>query len=133
MTEGHGFLSERLSETAEEAEARERSFENDLRDLAGHARDYARAEFAFQRTRVAYAGKTGLAIAVFFVAAIAFALLAVIALVVGLIIALAPLVTAWGAIAIVCLFLLAAAGICFVAALSRWRAMTDLFEGDDAE
>jgi hypothetical protein len=133
MTEGRATLSKRLSETAEEAEARERSFESDLRDLASHARDYARTEFAFQRTRVAYAGKAGLAIAVLFGAAIVLLLLAVMGLVFGLILALTPLVTAWGAIAIVCLFLLAVAAACFVAALSRWRAVTHLFDGDDAE
>jgi hypothetical protein len=132
MTEGHVTLSERVSETIEEVEARERSFENDLRDLARHARDYATAEFAFQRTRVTYAGKASLAIAVFFVVAIVLLLFTVMALVFGAILALTPLVTAWGATGLVCLFLLAAAAICFVTALNRWRTMTGLFRGDDA-
>jgi Putative Actinobacterial Holin-X, holin superfamily III len=131
MTEGHEPLSEKL-DALEQAEARDRSLEGDLRDLAGHARGYAKAEIAFQKTRAAYAGKSGFVIALCLAAAFVFLTLTVMALVFGLIFALAPLLTAWGAVGVVSLGLLIAAGICLFAALRRWRTMTAVFEEDDA-
>ena len=84
------------------------------------------------KTQAAFAGKSIGWIALFLVAGLAFALLTVMGLVFGLILALTPLLTAWGATAVVCLVLLAATGGSFLLALRRWHRMTGLLEGEDA-
>lgn len=69
--------------------------------LVEDARTYAEAEVAFQKTRASLAGKHGARALVMLVLALVLLHIALIALAVGAVIALAPLVTIWGAIAIV--------------------------------
>ena len=69
--------------------------------LADDARTYAEAEIAFQKTRAAIAGKPAGRAVVLLVLALVLLHIALIALAVGAVIALAPLVSIWGAIAIV--------------------------------
>lgn len=69
--------------------------------LVEDARTYAEAEIAFQKTRAALAGKHGARALVLLVLALVLLHIALTALAVGAVIALAPLVTIWGAIAIV--------------------------------
>ncbi|MBV7259923.1 phage holin family protein [Erythrobacter crassostreae] len=77
------------------------SLTEEIAALIDDGRTYAEAEFAFQKTRAAIAGKSvGFAIA-YVVVAIITLHIAVLALAVGMVMALAPLVTIWGAIAIV--------------------------------
>jgi hypothetical protein len=88
------------------SEARQRSLNEDLHQLAQDARAYAEAEFQFQKSRAAYAASASKNIAIYAVAALVLVFFAVMALVVGLVIALAPLITAWGSTAVVTLALL---------------------------
>jgi len=121
---------EPLSEALEEA--RYRSLRDDLGDLAGQARDYARAELAFQKTRATYAGKEVRGIGLLIGAALVFLFFALMGLVFGLILALSPILTPWGATAVVCLGLMLAAGASAWTAWSRWRRMAALIGGDEA-
>lgn len=75
--------------------------------LIDDARTYAEAEVAFQKTRAAIAGKTAGRAVVLLVLALVLLHIALIALAVGAVFALAPLVSVWGAIAIVVGVLLA--------------------------
>jgi hypothetical protein len=58
-----------------------------------------------------------------------FGFLALIGLTVGLIIALTPLLTAWGASALVVLLLLLAAGLCVNSASKRWKRLMTAIDG----
>ncbi len=125
MNDGGDHISETL------AEADERSLENDLRELAGHARDYALSELAFQKTRAAYAGKSALWIAIWLGAALVFVFFALMALVFGAVLVLTPLITALGATAAVTGLLLVLAAFSGWSALRRWRKVTALLSGED--
>ncbi|MBD2841912.1 phage holin family protein [Erythrobacter rubeus] len=105
--EEHGALDPVDSETAEadpssdEDAEYEESLTDELSALIDDGRTYAEAEIGFQKTRAKLAGASvGKAVALLVVAAITLHI-AVLALAVGLVIALEPLVTIWGAIAIV--------------------------------
>lgn len=104
-------------------EAEDPTFAEDLQQLVQEARMLAQAEFAFQKTRAAYAGAEAKNIALFGVIAAVLVFFAVMALVVGAIIALSPALTAWGATAAVTLSLLLVAAICALAAKSRLGRM----------
>lgn len=105
------------------SEARERSLNEDLQQLAQDARAYAEAEFQFQKSRAAYAASATKSIAVFVVAALVLVFFATMALVVGLVIALAPLITTWGSTALVTLALLGAAVFLLLKAKKRFDRM----------
>lgn len=87
-------------------EARERSLNEDLHQLAQDARAYAEAEFQFQKSRAAFAVSSAKSIVIYAVVALVLVFFAVMALVVGLVIALAPYLTPWGSTAVVTLALL---------------------------
>lgn len=80
-------------------------FEEGIVDEVSHVVDdgiaYAQAEIAFQKTRASLAGKSAGFAAVYLIVALVVFHIALLALAVGLVMALAPLVTIWGAIAIV--------------------------------
>ncbi|MBT0669043.1 phage holin family protein [Novosphingobium profundi] len=95
----------------------------DLRLLAEEAREFAKAEVTFQKSRAAFAGSQIGRIVGLLVAALVVLFFAVMALVVGLVIALGPLLTPWGAMAAVAMALLILAIIC---ALAAKRALTTL-------
>ncbi|WP_086618448.1 phage holin family protein [Erythrobacter tepidarius] len=69
--------------------------------LIEDARTYAEAEARFQKTRATLAGKSAGRALVMLVLALVLLHIALIALAVGAVIALAPLITVWGAIAMV--------------------------------
>ncbi|WP_156839400.1 phage holin family protein [Novosphingobium aquimarinum] len=115
---------------AQGVEARDRSLQDDLRDLADEARTAAEAEFAFQKSRATYAGKSLPKIAGLLVGAAVLAFFAMMALVVGLIIALAPLLTAWGSMALVTIVLLGLALVVALVARSKFKE-TMVIIGDD--
>ncbi len=77
------------------------SLVDELGALVDNGRNYAAAELAFQKTRAALAGRSIGIAAACAVVAIILLHIAFLALAVGLVIALAPLVTIWGAIGIV--------------------------------
>ena len=81
--------------------ARDESIIEEISTLIDDATLYAQAEIAFQKTRASLAGRS-IAVALgALVLAVILLHIALIALAVGFVIALAPLVTIWGAIAIV--------------------------------
>jgi uncharacterized membrane protein YqjE len=80
-------------------------FEEGLVEEISHLIDdsvtYAQAEIAFQKSRIGFVGGAAGKAAIYVVVALVLFHIALLALAVGLVIALAPLVTIWGAIAIV--------------------------------
>lgn len=91
----------------------------DLRLLASETRSMARTEIAFQKSRAAYATSEVRNVAVLTGIAAVFIFFAIMASVVGLVIALVPLIGAWGATALVTFALLLVAGLCAIAAKRR--------------
>ncbi|WP_081096402.1 hypothetical protein [Erythrobacter donghaensis] len=102
---------------------------DDVTALVEDARNYAEAELAFQKTRAALVGKHGARALVLLVLALVLLNLALIALAVGAVIALAPLVTIWGAIAIVVGVLLLGVALLVAAALKDGRMIGAMFGG----
>lgn len=96
---------------------------DDLRHLALEARALAEAELAFQKTRAAYAGAEARGIALLGLGAAVLVFFSLMALVVGAVIALGPLLTPWGATAAVSVALLLVAGLCAVLAKARLAHM----------
>ena len=78
-------------------DARERSLAEDLRQLIDDGRALAEAELAYRKSCAALAGKGAKGIAIFGALAAALVFFALMALTVGLVIALTPLLTALGA------------------------------------
>lgn len=101
----------------------QRSFAEDLRDLAGDAQTFLEAEKAYESARLSYALSRGRNVAVSFVVAAVLVWFAMIALVVGLLLALAPLLTPWGALAVVTLGLALAAFLFLRAGIKQMRRM----------
>lgn len=88
---------------------------------------YATAEIAFQKTRAKIAGRNIGAALAFVVLAIILLHIALIAMAVGFVIALAPLVTIWGAIAIVVGVMLLSVVLLAYAAARRGQLLAQLF------
>jgi len=103
----------------------------DLTALFDDARTYAEAEIAFQKSRAGLAGKAAARAAVLLVLALILLHLALIALAVGLVIALTPLVTIWGAIAIVVGVMLAGVAALVYGALGDGKALAAMFAAGD--
>ncbi|KHK91268.1 phage holin family protein [Novosphingobium malaysiense] len=95
----------------------------DLRQLADEAKTLAQAELAFQKSRTAYAGSQSKTIAALLVVAAVLVFFAVMAMVTGTVIALGPVLGLWGAMAAVTLSLFVLAGVCALAARSRFKHM----------
>ncbi len=105
---------------------------DDVTALVEDARNYAEAEIAFQKTRAALAGKHGARALVMLVLALALLHLALIALAVGAVIALAPLVTIWGAIAIVVGVMLIGVAVLVMSAFKDGKLLSAMFGSGDA-
>ncbi|MEO1488645.1 MAG: phage holin family protein [Pseudomonadota bacterium] len=99
--------------------------------LIDNAKTYAEAEVAFQKTRAALTGANVGAALGFVIVALILLHIAIIALAVGFVIALAPLVTIWGAIAIVVGVLLAGTGGLIWAAVNRGKQIAEMFASKD--
>lgn len=113
-----------------EADASERSLTDDLRQLAADARVLASAEVAYQKSRAAFAGQEVKRIAVLGVLAAVLVFFALMALTLGLVLALTPILTAWGATATVVGGLLIVAALCALMASGRWKRMTALLSDE---
>lgn len=108
----------------------ERSLTDDISALIEDGKTYAEAELAYQKTRLSYAadkGKSGLGLGL---AALAFIHLSLVALVVGLVIALTPYLTALGATGVVAGVLLIGAAIFGLTARKRFGSISKAFEED---
>ena len=106
--------------------ARARSLADDVRNLVGDGRVLLEAELAYQKSRAAVAGAGAKGIAGWGTLALVLVYFALMALVLGLLLALAPLIGGWGAMAAVTLGLLAFAGLSGWIALRRWKRMKAL-------
>ena len=100
--------------------------------LLEDAQLYATAELAFQKTRAKLVGKNVGIAAGAIVVAILLLNIALIALAVGFVIALAPLVTIWGAIALVVGALLAGVALLGAIAMKRGQMIGDMFATEKA-
>lgn len=100
----------------------------DIAILIEDARTYAEAEARFQKTRANLAGKTAGRALVMLVLALVLLHIALIALAVGAVIALTPLVTVWGAIAIVVGVMLAGVIALVLSAKKDGALLAALFE-----
>jgi len=120
---------------ADEAEVlRERpTLEDDVRQLIGDARAWAEAQLAWQKARASFAGKQIGVVALLGLLALALAFFALMALVFGLVLALAPLLGAWRATAAVTGGLLLAAGLAALLAALRAKRMVRLIADKQAE
>ncbi|MCW1381807.1 phage holin family protein [Novosphingobium sp. KCTC 2891] len=101
--------------------ASDASLGDGIRALLEDGQTLFEAEVAFQQARVGYALGRAKGIALLLVAALFLAFFTLVALVVGLLLALIPLLGAWGALAVVGLGLALSAALCFFSAVSRFR------------
>jgi uncharacterized membrane protein YqjE len=108
----------------ETADAAERPLADDLRQLVNDGRRLAEAELAYQKSRARYAGAQARGIALLTVLALSLVFFALMALTVGLVIGLAPVLGSLGATGAVFAGLVLFALLCAGLALSRWRGMT---------
>lgn len=104
--------------------AGQRSLFEDFEALIDDARTYFDAELTYQRTRASYVSNRLKKTIAFGVVAAYFAVLATIGLTVGLIIALTPLITAWGATALVVIALLIVSYLLVRRAGKAWSDLT---------
>ena len=109
------------------------TLEDDVRRLIGDGRAWFEAELTWQKARAVFAGKQLGPIALLGLLALALVFFALMALVFGLVLALAPLLTAWGAMAAVVGGLLLAAAIAGLLAALRARRMVRLIADTKAE
>ncbi len=117
----------------ESTPAYDESIIEELGALISDAGLYATAEIAFQKSRAKFAGRTIGAAVGFAALALVLLHIALIAMAVGMVIALAPLVTIWGAIAIVVGIMLLAAAILAYGAIGRARTVGEMFSSRGAD
>jgi len=113
------------------AEGEDLSLMEDVRLLLGEARTFAQAELTYQKTRAAFVGAETRSIAVLGIGAVVLLLLAVVALVLGLVIALGTLIGPWLAMIVVPVAVLAVAAIMAISARTRLKRMVALLSGKD--
>ncbi len=111
--------------------ARDFALGDGIRALLEDGQTLFEAELAFQQARVGYALGRAKGIALLLVAALFLAFFFLVALVVGLLLALTPLVGAWGALGIVGLALLLGTVGCAMAAVRRYRTARDVIMGKE--
>ena len=78
-----------------------RSLLSDIEALIDDAQTWFDAEIGYQKSRVGFLANRAKSLVVLFAGALIFGVMALFALVVGLLLALTPLITAWGATAVV--------------------------------
>jgi len=107
-----------------------RSLRDDVEALIEDGKTYLETELVFQKTRAAFVADRAKGAVIFGAVAILLAFLALIGLTVGLIFALTPLMTAWGASALVVGLLIVAALIAGRTAARRWSRLMQAIEGE---
>lgn len=112
-------------------DARERSLVDDLRLLAEDARRLADAEVAYQKSRASFAGQELRSIVVLVLLAGSMVFIALMALTFGLVLALTPLLTAWGATGVVVSGLVVGTLLCGTWARVLWRRMRQGLAGQE--
>ena len=115
------------------ASAETRSLFDDLEALIDDGRTYLEAEFTYQKTRASFVTDKLKKTVAFAVVALVIAFLAAIGLTVGLIIALTPHVTGWGATAIVVGGMLLIAYLMVRRAGRNWNAMMGVIKENNPD
>ena len=105
---------------------------DELASLLDDGKTYAEAEIAYQKSRLAFAANRGKSAALLLFFALSFVHLALIGIVIGLIIALTPSLTALGATGVVVGALLIGAAIMVALLRGRAREIGETFESDKA-
>lgn len=100
-----------------EEKAAEGSLVDDVRQMVEDGRTLVEAELAYQKSRAAVAGQAAKSVAGWGALALALVFFALMALVMGLILVLTPLIGPLGAM------LLVTAGLLILAALTGWKAL----------
>lgn len=108
----------------QQTDAAERSLVDDVRQMVDDGRTLLEAELAYHKSRAAVAGQGVKGIAGWGALALALVFFALMALVMGLLLALSELTNGWIATLIVVLGLLLAAGLSAMAAGKRWKRMS---------
>ncbi len=117
------------SDTVESPGSRQ-SLSAELRGLIDDLQTTVESELEFHRTRISYTISQSKHISVLMVGVGVFGSVAVMALVLGLLLALIPLVGNWAAIGIVTMACLFLAGGCFVFAAWKTRRLQNLYRGE---
>ena len=112
-----------LAEGQGDLEGEERSLLEAVRALIDDGKTYLETELVFQKTRAAFVADRAKSTIVFGAVAALLGFLALVGLTVGSIIALTPLLTAWGASAVVVGVLLLAAALAARAAGRKWKGL----------
>ena len=113
-------------------DAAERSLVDDVRALVEDGRTLLEAELAYQKSRAALAGRTAKSMAGWIALALSLVFFALMALVMGLLLTLAPLIGGLGAALVMVVILLLAAALSGWVAVRRWQAMSRRLGEDDA-
>lgn len=116
----------------EASDAATRSLIDDVRQLAVDGRTLLEAELAYQKSRATLAGQTAKGMAGWIALALALVFFALMALVMGLLLALTPLIGGWLAMLAVVLGILLAAALSGLAAKRKWQAMERRLKEDEA-
>ena len=106
------------------------SIAEEVEALIEDGKTYIQAELAYQKSRAVFAADEAKAAAVFGLIAAALGSLALVGLTVGLIIALSPWLTPWGASALVVGAEAVGAALFARAAAKRWRNLIDTVQPD---
>ncbi len=122
--------TEMRADLADDAGEPDESIVEEIGNLIDDAGNYAQAEIAFQKSRAKFAGRTVGVALLQVVLAIILLHIAFLALAVGLVIALTPVVTVWGAIAIVFGGLLVIVAILLLMAKRRGQQLGALFSSE---
>lgn len=117
-----GFEEEESGEAFSEG-----SLSDDIVALIDDGKTYVEAELAYQKTRLAFAAGRGKSGALYGICAFAVLHLALVGLVIGAIIALTPVITAWGATALVVGLLLIAGVILALKAKQRFARLVEAY------
>ncbi|MFC0203375.1 phage holin family protein [Novosphingobium soli] len=123
----HDTVGRDLSPLIEDEE--DLSLAGDLRQLADEAKAVAHAELTFQKSRAAYVSTASRGIALLLVVALVLLFFALVAAVVGTVIALGPVLGLWGAMALVTVVLLGGAVALALVARSRLSRMMKIVGG----
>lgn len=115
--------------TVDHGDAQERSLPDDLRELKDDALAALNAEIEFQKARASFAAGSLKGVAIFGIGAALLAFFALVALTVGLLMALSTLIGPLGATAVVVAAYLIIAGLLGWMAAGRWARMVATLDG----
>jgi uncharacterized membrane protein YqjE len=116
-------VTEHDKHTAADDAAGLHSLFDNARALFENGKELAGAELAFQKARAGFVWSGAKGILALAALALSLVFFVLMALVVGLLLALGPVLGAWGALGAVVLGLLALIGLCVLGVVSRLRAM----------